>query len=70
LFKKIVLESVALEDSSFTGDAYTSLAIMYGTFSLANWFAPSAITILTPKWAMVIGAASYVQVLTAQSAIT
>jgi len=37
----------------FTGDGYTSLAVIYAVFSLSNWFAPSVIALLGPRISLV-----------------
>ena len=55
-----MLESIKADDPSFTADGYTSLAIIYAAFAVANWIAPSVVSVLSPKWTMVIGAAPYV----------
>ena len=39
----------------FTGDGFTSLAMIYASFSLSNWFAPSVVALLGPKLTMVAG---------------
>lgn len=51
---KIVIDSVKLEDPSFTGDGYISLAIIYAVCAVANWFAPSFISVTGPKYAIII----------------
>jgi len=43
----------------FTGDGFTSLAMIYASFSLSNWFAPSVVALLGPKLTMVAGGAIY-----------
>jgi hypothetical protein len=60
--QKTVMESIKAEDPSFNADGYTSLAIIYAAFALANWIAPSVVSVISPKWTMVIGAAPYVLV--------
>ncbi|CAG0922705.1 unnamed protein product [Notodromas monacha] len=60
IIEKTVLESIRAEDPSFTADGYVSLAIIYAAFSVANWIAPSVISVVSPKWTMVIGASPYV----------
>ncbi|XP_028044058.1 UNC93-like protein MFSD11 [Bombyx mandarina] len=57
--EKTILDSITQDDSSFTGDGYTSLAIIYATLAICNWLAPSAITITGPRGAMLIGAVTY-----------
>jgi hypothetical protein len=53
------MESISLEDPSFTADGYISLAILYAAFAVANWLAPSVISVLGPKWTMVIAVVPY-----------
>ena len=43
----------------FTGDGYTALAIVYSSFSLFNWFAPSVVSILGPRITLVVGGIIY-----------
>ncbi|XP_049869126.1 UNC93-like protein MFSD11 [Pectinophora gossypiella] len=57
--EKTILDSIKQDDTSFTGDGYTSLAIIYATLAICNWMAPSIITITGPRGAMLIGAATY-----------
>ncbi|CAH0397976.1 unnamed protein product [Chilo suppressalis] len=57
--EKTILDSISQDDSSFTGDGYTSLAIIYATLAVCNWMAPSIITITGPRGAMIIGALTY-----------
>ena len=59
LSQQTILDSVKKEDSSFTGDGFTSLAIVYAVFSLSNWFVPSAIALIGPNVSMVIGGVFY-----------
>lgn len=58
--EKTVLQSINKEDSSFTGEAYTSLAIIYGVFATCNWLAPSYISMTGPRVAILTGAVCYV----------
>jgi hypothetical protein len=37
----------------FTGDGYTSLAVIYAVFSMSNWFAPSVLALLGPRISLV-----------------
>lgn len=46
--------------STFKGDGYTSLAILYMIFAFANWLAPSVVSILGAKYTMVVGGLTYV----------
>lgn len=55
-----MLQSIHNDDPSFNGDGYTSLAIIYATFSLCNWFAPSFISITGPRTSIVVGCLCYV----------
>ncbi|KAJ8730204.1 hypothetical protein PYW07_017242 [Mythimna separata] len=57
--EKTVLDSISHDDPSFTGDGYTSLAIIYATLAICNWMAPSIITITGPRGAMFIGGLTY-----------
>ncbi|XP_014367776.1 UNC93-like protein MFSD11 isoform X2 [Papilio machaon] len=57
--EKTILDSITQDDPSFTGDGYTSLAIIYATLAICNWLAPSVITITGPRGAMLIGASTY-----------
>jgi hypothetical protein len=57
--QKTVLDSIGKEDKNFKADGYTSLAIIYSLFTVANWVAPSVISVIDPKWTMVIGAGTY-----------
>ncbi|XP_054726272.1 UNC93-like protein MFSD11 [Anastrepha obliqua] len=57
--EKTILDSIAKEDNNFTGDGYTSLAIIYTTFSLCNWLAPSFISFTGPRVAMLVGSLTY-----------
>ncbi|XP_063234386.1 UNC93-like protein MFSD11 isoform X2 [Bacillus rossius redtenbacheri] len=56
---KTVLDSINRDDPSFTGDGYTSLAVIYAVFAVCNWVAPSIISVSGPRVAMLIGAATY-----------
>ncbi|CAH4032569.1 UNC93-like protein MFSD11 [Pieris brassicae] len=57
--EKTILDSIRQDDSTFTADGYTSLAIIYATLAVCNWMAPSVITITGPRGAMLIGAVTY-----------
>ncbi|CAB0019156.1 unnamed protein product, partial [Nesidiocoris tenuis] len=59
LFQKTILDSIQKEDSSFKGDGYTSLAVIYAMLALGNWVAPSIIGSLGPRLSMVIGSITY-----------
>ncbi|XP_005183104.1 UNC93-like protein MFSD11 isoform X1 [Musca domestica] len=57
--EKTLLVSIHDDDPSFNGDGYTSLAVIYATFALFNWLAPSFIAFTGPRTAMVVGACTY-----------
>lgn len=57
--EKTVLDSIKTDDPNFTGDGYTSLAIIYFVFALCNWLAPSMISILGPRVTMIFGGVIY-----------
>lgn len=58
--QKTVLTSITADDPSFTGDAYTSLAIIYAVLSACNWLAPSYISVTGPRVAIFTGCCSYI----------
>ena len=43
----------------FHGNGYTSLAIIYIVFACANWLAPSVVSLIGPKYSMVLGGITY-----------
>ncbi|CAD7094176.1 unnamed protein product [Hermetia illucens] len=57
--EKTVLDSIHYDDPSFTGDGYTSLAIIYAVFALIGWLAPSVLAYTGPRGAMLIGGSTY-----------
>lgn len=57
--QKTIIDSIHNDDNEFTGDGYTSLAIIYAVFAVCNWLAPSAISLAGPKIAMIFGAVTY-----------
>ncbi|KAG8236564.1 hypothetical protein J437_LFUL017020 [Ladona fulva] len=57
--EQTVLDSIHDDDNSFTGDGYTSLAVIYAVFAVCNWLAPSILSVTGPKIAMLIGAVTY-----------
>lgn len=59
IIQQTVIKSIQSEDSSFTGDGYTSLAIIYAVFAAANWAAPSVVSLIGAKFTMIVGAATY-----------
>ncbi|XP_037943508.1 UNC93-like protein MFSD11 [Teleopsis dalmanni] len=58
-FIKTILDSIANDDENFKGDGYTSLAVIYASFALCNWLAPSFISFTGPRTAMLLGALTY-----------
>ncbi|CAK9815980.1 UNC93-like protein MFSD11 [Anthophora plagiata] len=58
--EKTVLQSIKKENPHFTGEAYTSLAIIYAVFATCNWIAPSYISMTGPRVAIFTGACCYV----------
>lgn len=57
--EKTILDSIRQDDSSFEGDGYTSLAVIYAVFAVCNWLAPSIISVTGPRITMIIGAVTY-----------
>ncbi|XP_054283859.1 UNC93-like protein MFSD11 isoform X3 [Macrosteles quadrilineatus] len=57
--EKTVLDSITRDDPTFTGNGYTSLAIIYTVFALCNWLAPSLISVLGPRVTMLLGGIIY-----------
>ncbi|XP_077293779.1 UNC93-like protein MFSD11 [Arctopsyche grandis] len=57
--EKTILDSITEDYPSFEGDGYTSLAIIYAALAICNWLAPSIISVVGPRVAMVIGAVTY-----------
>ncbi|XP_050420517.1 UNC93-like protein MFSD11 [Adelges cooleyi] len=57
--EKTVLKSIQNDFPSFTGDGYTSLAIIYGFFALCNWISPSIISFAGSRMSMFVGACCY-----------
>ena len=43
----------------FKGEGFTALAVIYASFSLFNWFAPSVVSILGPRITLVVGGVIY-----------
>ncbi|CAH8288031.1 unnamed protein product, partial [Schistosoma turkestanicum] len=55
-----VLEAVSKDrNGSFDGAGYTSLAIVYISFGLFNWFAPIVVMYLGEKYSMIAGSFCY-----------
>lgn len=61
-FQQTIIDSIHDEDDSFTGSGYTSLAIIYAVLAIMNWAAPSIISLIGPKIAMIIGGVTYLLV--------
>uniref|UniRef100_A0A1B6FCW5 UNC93-like protein MFSD11 n=1 Tax=Cuerna arida TaxID=1464854 RepID=A0A1B6FCW5_9HEMI len=57
--EQTVLESIHKEDPTFTGNGYTSLAIIYSVFAVCNWLSPSMISVLGPRLTMFVGGIIY-----------
>ncbi|XP_049940982.1 UNC93-like protein MFSD11 [Schistocerca serialis cubense] len=57
--EKTILDSIHGDDPSFSGDGYSSLAILYAVLSLSNWLTPSIISVTGPRLAMDVGALTY-----------
>ncbi|XP_076164095.1 UNC93-like protein MFSD11 isoform X2 [Ptiloglossa arizonensis] len=58
--EKTVLQSIRTENPNFTGEAYTSLAVIYAVFATCNWLAPSYISVTGPRVAIFTGGCCYV----------
>uniref|UniRef100_A0A182YR78 UNC93-like protein MFSD11 n=1 Tax=Anopheles stephensi TaxID=30069 RepID=A0A182YR78_ANOST len=57
--EQTIIDSIKTDLPSFTGDGYTSLAIIYAALSLSNWVMPSVLSAIGPRLAMAIGAITY-----------
>ncbi|XP_015123665.1 UNC93-like protein MFSD11 [Diachasma alloeum] len=57
--EKTILDSIAKDDDSFHGNAYTSLAIIYAALAICNWLAPSFISMTGPRIAIFVGSCCY-----------
>ncbi|OQV20090.1 UNC93-like protein MFSD11 [Hypsibius exemplaris] len=57
VIQTIVLKSYFGDDASTLG--YTSLAILYATLGVANWFSPFIVSLIGPKWGMIAGGLCY-----------
>ncbi|XP_055609082.1 UNC93-like protein MFSD11 [Uranotaenia lowii] len=57
--QQTVINSIISDDSTFKGDGYTSLAVIYGVLSISNWVSPSVLSKTGPKLAMLLGASTY-----------
>lgn len=54
-----MISSIHDEDPTYASDGLISLAVLYAVFAIANWLAPSIITVLSPKLSMVLSAVTY-----------
>ncbi|XP_076340619.1 LOW QUALITY PROTEIN: UNC93-like protein MFSD11 [Tachypleus tridentatus] len=59
MIQKVVLQSIHDEDTSYEGDGYISLAIIYAVFAISNWIAPPVISFIGPKYSMFVGGITY-----------
>lgn len=57
--QKLFLASTKKEDPSYTGDGYTSLAVLYIVFAGFMWVVPSIISVIGAKVTLVIGSLGY-----------
>ncbi|EAT34452.1 AAEL013304-PA [Aedes aegypti] len=57
--EQTVINSIKIDDPTFQGDGYTSLAVIYALLSISNWLTPSVLSKIGPKIAMLIGAFTY-----------
>nr|CAI5855156.1 unnamed protein product [Callosobruchus analis] len=58
--QKTIIESIKEDDESFDASAYYSLGIIYVFFSVFNWSTPSVISVIGPKFSMLLGGITYV----------
>lgn len=63
MIEQTLIQSIKKDDPNFHGSGYYSLAIIYATFALANWIAPSSIAVIGAKWSMFTGAITYLHFL-------
>lgn len=57
--KKVVDSLQDITHGTYTADGFTSLCIVYASFGMANWFAPSLIAVIGAKFSMIAGALTY-----------
>lgn len=57
--EQTVINSIKTDEPTFKGDGYTSLAVIYAMLSISNWLAPSVLSKIGPKFAMLLGALTY-----------
>ena len=60
----VILESATNRNSTgyepgFSGNGFTSLAIVYAVFSVANWFAPPVVSKIGPRFTLILGGVCY-----------
>lgn len=59
MVETLVLEGANNETNHTSGNGYTSLALLYGSFAVSNWVAPSVVALFGSKWAMIAGGSLY-----------
>ncbi|CAG0883570.1 unnamed protein product [Cyprideis torosa] len=59
IIEQTIIHSIRQDNPRFTGDGYTSLAILYVVFALSNWLAPAVVYSIGGKYSMMIGAVTY-----------
>ncbi|KAL3285309.1 hypothetical protein HHI36_019418 [Cryptolaemus montrouzieri] len=59
IIMKTILEGFKLENVNFYADGYLCMALIYISFAIANWFAPSVISLIGPKITMIVGDICY-----------
>lgn len=57
--EQTVINSIKIDEPTFQGDGYTSLAVIYALLSISNWLTPSVLAKIGPKIAMLLGAITY-----------
>ncbi|KZS04435.1 Protein unc-93 A [Daphnia magna] len=57
--QQTVIKSITQEDPTFKADGFISLAIIYAVLSISNWISPSIISVIGPKWSMLVGGFFY-----------
>ncbi|CAB3400302.1 unnamed protein product [Caenorhabditis bovis] len=57
--EEVVIDSASADQKINNHAGYYSLAIIYAVFTAANFIAAPIVDILSPKWAMVVGALCY-----------
>lgn len=57
--EQTVINSIKIDEPTFQGDGYTSLAVIYALLSISNWLTPSVLSKIGPKIAMLLGALTY-----------